>query len=128
MPQSWEHWWPLPAGAEPETATRRDRILHTIGNLTLLKEQLNERLSNAPWTTTDSDGKRSSLQQHGLMRLNSMLTHYDHWDESTILDRSERLLTHALRIWARPGDKPSHTRHDQLNVSSSKAADLALSG
>ncbi len=102
MPQSWEQWWPLPADADREAAGRRDRIVHTVGNLTSLKEKLNEWLSNAPWSTGGSDSKRSALQQHGLMRLNTMLAGNERWDEATILARSDELLAHAVRIWPRP--------------------------
>lgn len=102
MPQSWQLWWPLPAESERSTSVTRDRIIHTVGNLTLLKEKLNERLSNAPWRTSGSDGKRASLQQHGLMRLNSMLAGYEFWDDSTILERSDKLFMHANRVWPRP--------------------------
>lgn len=103
MPQSWEQWWPLPSNATIDAASRRTEIIHTIGNLTLVKDKLNARLSNAPWNTGGDDCKRSSLQQHGLMRLNSMLASHEHWSETTIRSRSDQLLTHALRIWARPG-------------------------
>jgi hypothetical protein len=49
MPQQWEQWWPLAAGENIEAETRRNRVIHTIGNLTLLKEKLNQKLSNSPW-------------------------------------------------------------------------------
>ncbi|MBV9248275.1 MAG: DUF262 domain-containing protein [Acetobacteraceae bacterium] len=104
MPQSWQQWWPLPKGSDSEAAVGRDRIIHTIGNLTLVKEKLNERLSNSPWIAAcgDADSKRASLQKHGLMRLNSMLANQDRWDESSIIERSKQLFTHALCIWPRP--------------------------
>jgi hypothetical protein len=102
MPQRWEQWWPLAAGANGEAEARRNRVVHTVGNLTLLKQKLNEKLSNSPWSTGDSDCKRSALRQHGLLRLNSMLTDHECWNEATILDRSNRLLAHALRVWPRP--------------------------
>ena len=102
MPQSWKQWWPLPANADQDGATSRDRIVHTVGNLTLLQQKLNERLSNAPWKTGNGDSKRAALQQHGLMRLNSMLVVHENWDEKAILARSDELLEHAIRIWPRP--------------------------
>ena len=67
MPQQWEQWWPLAAGETTEAETRRNRVIHTIGNLTLVKEKLNQKLSNSPWSTGDSDCKRSALRQHGLL-------------------------------------------------------------
>lgn len=102
MPQSWEQWWPLPAGADGKAAARRDEIVHTIGNLTLLRQKLNEKLSNSPWSTGSSDCKKAAFRQHGLMKLNSMLTEKEHWNESTTLERSDQLLAQAVRIWGRP--------------------------
>lgn len=102
MPQRWEQWWPFPAGEKREVEARRNKIVHTIDNLTLLKQRLNETLSNGPWNTGDSDCKRSALRQHGLLKLNAILPDQENWNESTILDRSNRLLVHALRIWPRP--------------------------
>ncbi|MGG5890697.1 DUF262 domain-containing protein [Falsiroseomonas sp. HC035] len=102
MPQRWEQWWPLPSGAEVGAAAQRDKMLHTLGNLTLVKQKLNEKLSNSPWNTLDADCKRVALRQHGLMQLNAMLGGYETWDEQAILSRSDKLLGHALRVWPRP--------------------------
>jgi hypothetical protein len=103
MPQRWEQWWPVHESAPPETAMRRERLIHTIGNLTLLKQKLNEKLSNAPWTTEDGQGaKRTALRQHGLMKLNTSVTDCLEWDDSAIMRRSEMLLAHAVSIWIRP--------------------------
>lgn len=103
MPRSWQQWWPLPPGAGADAAGRRDKAVHTIGNLTLLREKLNERLSNQPWSAGNGADKRSSLQQHGLMRLNSMLAGQRVWDEARISERSDALFAHAIRLWPHPG-------------------------
>ena len=42
MPQAWHRYWPLPEGADDDEAIRnRDRVVHTIGNLTLVNGHLN---------------------------------------------------------------------------------------
>ena len=102
MPQRWDQWWPLPTGEKREMEAHRNKVIHTIGNLTLLKQKLNETLSNGPWNTGDSDCKRSALRQHGLLKLNAMLPDHGSSNETTILDRSNHLMVHALRIWPRP--------------------------
>src|SRR5690606_9309136 len=57
MPQSWEAHWPLPHGEHTElAAANRRRLIHTIGNLTLLNNRLNPLVSNGPWG--GEDGKR----------------------------------------------------------------------
>ncbi|MBO1081657.1 DUF262 domain-containing protein [Roseomonas haemaphysalidis] len=102
LPRQWKPWWPLPAGADGGAAERRDEILHTIGNLTLVKRKLNEKLSNAPWNTGDAECKRAALRQHGMMRLNATLGSCELWDEGAILDRGDHLLSQAIHIWPRP--------------------------
>jgi len=102
MPQRWEQWWPLPLGADATSTAQRDKIIHTVGNLTLVKQSLNEKLSNAPWNTGNSDCKRVALRQHGLMQMNAMLGAYETWEEGDILDRSNILLDKAITVWPRP--------------------------
>ena len=53
-------WDDLPqaSGADGEDpAAARDRIIHAIGNLTLVSKRLNPALSNAPWAD-----KRAALR------------------------------------------------------------------
>src|SRR5206468_1335713 len=44
MPRKWELHWPDPDGQR--SASDRDRLIHTIGNLTLLTGRLNAKVSN----------------------------------------------------------------------------------
>ena len=102
MPQAWrEHWAPPTSevGAE-EPATERDRIIHSLGNLTLVNERLNPHLSNGPWSE-----KREALGQHSVLFLNKELlggSSLDRWDEETIRSRGERLAEVAAKVWSRP--------------------------
>lgn len=65
MPRKWTMHWPLRDGA---TADERDRLIHTLGNLTLLTGKLNSKVSNAAWAGTN--GKRVGLQEHDVLILN----------------------------------------------------------
>ena len=48
MPRKWDR--PLAASRRGTAAkTERDRLIHTIGNLTLLTGPLNSKVSNGPW-------------------------------------------------------------------------------
>ena len=86
MPQSWEDHWPLPEGVDEEEARReRNRLVQTIGNLTLVTGRLNSSLSNAPW-----ESKRDALLEHSNLTLNSELMNKSQWDEETIKSRSRR--------------------------------------
>lgn len=107
MPQSWEDHWPLPADQDPGHAKdRRNALLHTIGNLTLVTKKLNPSLSNAPWLAASSAGKskRAGLHGHSILRLNHELVHSneDAWDEDRIEARSALLLQHAIAVWGPP--------------------------
>lgn len=49
MPQLWQrHWQTLPSDLD-NAEENRNRVIHTIGNLTLVNNRLNSDLSNAPW-------------------------------------------------------------------------------
>ena len=99
MPQGWrEGDWPLGVSGEPvEAIERRDRLVHTLGNLTLVTPGLNPLLSNDPWET-----KRTKLAKHSLLQLNVELTQVELWNEASIIERSRRLADRVLNIWPRP--------------------------
>jgi len=107
MPQSWENHWPLPDDQDAGHAQdRRNALLHTIGNLTLVTKKLNPSLSNAPWIAASPEGKskRAGLHGHSMLRLNHELvhSHEDGWDEDRIEARSLTLLQHAKAVWCAP--------------------------
>jgi len=95
MPQRWEENWPL-QGSLPEVRERREALLHTFGNLTLVTEKLNPSLSNAGWSK-----KRTALQQHSALALNRELLGSLAWDHDAIRERSRRIADLALGIWPR---------------------------
>jgi hypothetical protein len=99
MPQSWETGnWPLPGGAGAfEATSRRESLLHTFGNLTLLTQKLNTIQSNRAWTE-----KLALIRQHGALALNRQLQDVELWDEEAIEMRSLAMFEKALRIWPRP--------------------------
>ena len=98
MPLSWEANWPLPDGAGEEPGREyRNRIVHTIGNLTLVSQKLNSSLSNAPW-----ERKLEALLEHSVMSLNSELRNQSHWNEDTIRDRSRRMAMLISECWPGP--------------------------
>ena len=103
MPQRWEEAnWPLPSDLEDEDEIlhRRERVIHTIGNLTLVNNKLNPSMSNAAWST-----KAGALEQHSVLRLNqSLLARYrdQPFSEEQIAERSRALAEIAQRIWPTP--------------------------
>ena len=106
MPQGWREHWPLeiqePAGA----AASRDRLVQTIGNLTLVTKQLNPSLSNSPWVAdAGKNSKRAGLSEHTVLHLNKRVLDStpDAWTEDQIRARSNTLADLAARAWPAPG-------------------------
>ena len=96
MPQEWGAHWPLPPETDtPEEAkAERDRLIHTIGNLTLVTKRLNPKMSNAPWHE-----KRKMLDNHSVLELRKSLTIHDEWNEETIRARGHQLAKVAAEVW-----------------------------
>ncbi len=103
LPQKWDAGhWPI-AGTTDEHLETRQRLLHSIGNLTLVTSQFNSSLSNAPFST-----KRKEIEGTSLLMLNKYfqsLEDADAWDETQILARSEALLELAKQVWPHPGPR-----------------------
>ncbi|PAX07300.1 DUF262 domain-containing protein [Sphingomonas lenta] len=103
LPRSWQEHWSLPSGVDPiEAEERRNRALHTIGNLTLLKGALNAMQSNRPWIGGDAPGKRDGLAAHTVLHLNKKLLEQERWDEEAIAVRAGELFLLARQTWPRP--------------------------
>lgn len=113
MPQGWRAHWPLADGSPgipaeklsdrpvddpPAGATRRrDALLGTIGNLTLITQPLNSSISNSAW-----DVKRPQLMASSLLPINLPLANTPVWDEDAIAARGKELFSRAITIWAGP--------------------------
>lgn len=101
MPQGWRSQWPPPWGDDPTAAAiDRDRLVHTIGNLTLVNDRLNPKLSDSPWST-----KKVELAKSSTLFLNKTLV--DEYGESNFTDvaireRGMALAARATSIWPRP--------------------------
>lgn len=94
-----EHW-PLEVGVaedEGSALARRARLLHTLGNLTLVTQPLNSSVSNGPYSDKRRDFKQSVLT------LNRYFDGVERWDEAAIERRGVLLAEAALRVWPRPG-------------------------
>ena len=109
MPVTWETHWPLPDGRmsksawerileeEPDPiADKRDQLIHTIGNLTLLTQPLNSSIQNGAWSE-----KQPEITKQSALALNREFVDYPEWNETKIEVRGRELLGHALRIWPR---------------------------
>lgn len=126
MPDQWRAHWPMIGGVEPtaedfSTAwwaqenesvpgqiVRRNRLKHSVGNLTLLTQPLNSSSSHAAFE--DKKAKLQSPEYGSLLVLNREVTTHDKWDEEMIEKRATDLFNLARSIWPIPGDvSPSTT-------------------
>ena len=105
MPQKWQRYWRLPSSERSveqaiEMRDSRNRIIHTIGNLTLVSKRLNPKLSNASWAK-----KRKELKEHTVLFLNKKLLDAapQVWNEDTIAERAKYLSRVATQIWPSAG-------------------------
>ena len=102
LPQKWKpEGWPLPESKpESEAKEARARLLHSVGNLTLVTSGFNSSLSNEPFTV-----KRPEIAANSSLMLNAVFQEFadaDRWDEGTIVARAEGLLPLALKTWPYP--------------------------
>jgi hypothetical protein len=124
MPRKWSTHWPSAEGYRGEAD--RDRLIHTLGNLTLLTSKINPKVSNAAWLGTA--GKRETLQKHDVLMLNRQLIPDRKpedvvWTDDAIRARTEELSEILIEIWPAPkghhsglaAPKPNSHRKVQLS-------------
>lgn len=112
MPQLWKDHWPLqevdreePFEERNQRVEKRNHLVQTIGNLTLLTQSLNPYLSNGPLAK-----KKADILRHSATNINRFLTDIDSWDETAILNRSKELFDFAVGIWPHPVKQKRDTR------------------
>jgi len=91
MPKKWRNHWNNPQVADEAT---RDHKLLTLGNLTVVKGQLNSSMRDAAW-----DKKQKALQQFSTFKITTDYTNAATWDETNITNRATDLLTYAKAVW-----------------------------
>jgi hypothetical protein len=96
LPQKWAQHWPV---HDTQAEEFRAEHVHRLGNLTLLTNSLNSKVSNGPWAT-----KREALQTHDTLLLNSRLlsTLDGTWNEAGIEARTEAMIDVLLATWPVP--------------------------
>ncbi len=104
MPQRWNAAdWPHPIAnisEDEEAQAERAKLINTIGNLTLVTQKVNSRLSNGPWLY-----KRKKLNDFSVLLMNKRLldeSDTDRWDDEDIRNRSARMANLCTEIWPEP--------------------------
>lgn len=114
MPQAWFKHWPIGTEVVEENTVRfsfmaaenqkhlvapaqeRNRVLQTLGNLTLLNQYLNPAAGNGSFALKKIEYANSVL------RLNRYFDLISTWDEDTITNRGTELGKLMCQIWPRP--------------------------
>ena len=116
LPRKWRANWPTtwsPDEAEMKAASR-DRTLHEIGNLTLVTQKLNSKVSNGSWAT-----KVEHFQHiNDVVLTNDVIQSAPTiWDETAITARTAALAAAVLEVWpARPDMLDSQRSRRSLNL------------
>lgn len=109
MPQSWRAHWPLKSGASAPVEDslvadegirleikKRESIIHSLPNLTLLTSPANSQISNSGFDT-----KRKRLKD-SLLKTNLAIADEEVWDEDAIARRASAVTRLATRLWPYP--------------------------
>ncbi len=68
MPRGWRTYWQDGIVGDSEACDKRDFVINTTGNLTLVAQNLNSTLSNKPWADDDAvaaGGKADKISGSG---------------------------------------------------------------
>lgn len=97
MPEKWgsnNESWPVTSENYHEQARKRETHLQSIGNLTLLSDDLNYRVGNRGF-----EEKKALYNTYTSLRITHDILNYSSWDVPEILDREERLSNLFFVIW-----------------------------
>jgi len=123
LPSTWQQHWPMQRGltvtsddyqnavfavTEDETPVgqivRRNRLKHTIGNLTLVTRSFNSGVSNESFGV-----KKSEFEDQSVLMLTKDFVKAPNWDEEAIEARSVILFERARTIWPNIEDDDNQT-------------------
>ncbi len=100
LPVTWTGNWPLPDGdcvdpwSDDSRAIERRRLLHTLGNLTLITGGLNSSSGNKGFTD-----KKEKYAEHTGLFLNKWFIRQNEWNEENIQERGQYFSEMAVNIW-----------------------------
>jgi hypothetical protein len=123
MPQEWRANWPA---SSEQVEEDRDRTIQTLGNLTLVTQPLNSRLSNAAWTA-----KRTTLERFSSLLITRPVIRDQrvNWDDGDITARTTSLVEAILKVWPVPaGHRVQHDDGADRAVHRVEVADLVRAG
>jgi len=124
MPQEWRKHWPGEEfGAD---GLSRNDLLHRLGNLALVTQALNSKVSNGPWTV-----KRKALAEHSTLLTTRGVAESasDEWSDVEIKARTLLMVEDVLNIWKVPPGHEGLVEGDSLlELNNVSVADLVREG
>ncbi|MDH6277620.1 hypothetical protein M2118_000583 [Aurantimicrobium minutum] len=127
IPQDWRANWD--EDEVDEYGVHRDDLVHTLGNLVLLTQTLNSKVSNGPWL--GENGKRESfIASATLLTTQDVINNgVSDWTANDVHERTTSLANDILRIWPVPaGHKGEIVGKREKTIYSIKVADLVNAG
>ncbi len=120
MPQKWAEHWKLQNGEivthenyyhafeenrqlgsdVQDLMGKRENLINTIGNLTIVTAPLNASLSNSSW-----ESKRVGIAEESSLKLNRDIAKEAEWDEDKIKERCKYLAERINEIWKHPSSE-----------------------
>lgn len=99
MPKKWRNNWSTLTSEEDKV--KRDRVLLTLGNLTIIPSSLNTSIRDASWTIKVSGkGDKHGLRHYSAgIEIFSNYSDEPQWNESVIEKRASFLYEKAKSIW-----------------------------
>jgi hypothetical protein len=125
LPQNWRaNWKPeWEAESDSEQSAQRDRTLQELGNLTLVTQRLNSRVSDGDWNSKVAH----FLRANDVLLTNDVTqTHPVRWAEDLISRRTADLTSSILKIWPAPIDHRGLNQPTLAESPATAAVDLAL--
>lgn len=103
MPKKWRNNWDKSSSLSDEQKEERDKLLKTLGNLTLITKRLNSSISDADWKTKKvGKGNHKGLNEYanGIEIFSEYLSK-NKWDEECIKERSNKIYDLSVnKVWS----------------------------
>lgn len=99
MPKKWRNHWVHTLSSDD--MVKRDRILLTLGNLTIITSSLNSSIRDADWNSKKmgTDGHQGLNSYSSEIQIINQFLQEVEWDEAVIEKRADYLASEANRIW-----------------------------
>ena len=101
MPNKWRNNW-NPDNLSGELAEKRDTLVESLGNMTLITKNLNSSIRDSGWEKTlKGSGKNHGLNEYaqGIEIFSKYMQRSD-WDDECIKERGEELSNYAVNnVW-----------------------------